>query len=81
MTNPRFLRRHAVTETYGIGRSTIFDHVRDGLLPPSVRLGPRATGWPAGELERIFAARAAGAGDEAVRQLVAALVAARRQAA
>lgn len=81
MTAPRFLRRRAVTELYGLGRSTIFDHVRSGLLPPSVSLGPRATGWPVEELDRIFGARAAGADDAAVRELVAGLIAARQQAA
>lgn len=78
---PRYLRRRAVTETYGIGRSTIYDHVRDGLLPPAAPLGPRAAGWPVEELEAIFRARAAGANDAAVRRLVRELVAARQQPA
>lgn len=73
----RYLRRPGVTAAYGPPRSTLYDWIAAGLLPPGVRLGPRAVGWPVDELERVFAARAAGADDAAIRRLVADLVAAR----
>ena len=29
----------------GISKSTGYNHIRQGLLPPLVRVGPRCTGW------------------------------------
>ncbi|MFO1360559.1 helix-turn-helix transcriptional regulator [Plasticicumulans sp.] len=75
---PRILRRPAVTETYGIGRSTIYELAATGLLPRPVRLTARATGWPAAELEQVFAARVAGKTDDEIRALVQRLHAARQ---
>lgn len=74
---PAILRRRQVETTYGVGRSTIYDWTRAKLLPPPITLGPRAVGWIADELRAVYAARAAGANDDAVRALVAELVAAR----
>ncbi|MBS0338346.1 MAG: AlpA family phage regulatory protein [Proteobacteria bacterium] len=76
-TAPRILRRPDVTATYGLGRSTIYELAAAGLLPRPVRIGARATGWPAEELEQVFRARVAGADEAAVRALVAELHAAR----
>ena len=61
----------------GYRRSARHHKVRQGLLPPPIALGPRATAFIASELEAITAARAAGAGDDQIRDLVKQLVAAR----
>lgn len=74
---PRILRRPAVTETYGIGRSTIYDLCAAGLLPRPVRISARSTGWLADELGAVFTARVAGKTDDEIRALVARLHAAR----
>ena len=71
------LRRPRVEEAIGLSRSTIYLRVSQGLFTQPVSLGPRAVGWPAGEVSAINAARIAGKPDEEIRELVAQLEAAR----
>ena len=71
------LRRPRVEEAIGLSRSTIYLRVSQGLFTQPVSLGPRAVGWPAGEVAAINAARIAGKPDEEIRELVAQLEAAR----
>ncbi|MBD8527924.1 transcriptional regulator [Pseudoxanthomonas sp. CAU 1598] len=63
------------------GRSSLYRDVAQGLLPPPVRVAANTSAWPAHELGEIDKARLAGADDEAIRALVANLVAARKVAA
>lgn len=58
--------------------STIWRHVKKGLLPEPVRLTPGTTRFARRELDAIDHARLAGADDEAIRKLVRNLVAARK---
>jgi len=71
------LRRPRVEEAIGLSRSTIYLRVSQGLFTQPVSLGPRAVGWPAGEVSAINAARIAGKSDKEIRELVAQLEAAR----
>jgi prophage regulatory protein len=64
------LRRPRVEEAIGLSRSTIYLRVSQGLFTQPVSLGPRAVGWPAGEVSAINAARIAGQSDDEVRALV-----------
>jgi len=61
----------------GFRKSARAAKVIDGLLPPPIRLGGKACGFLAHELEAVIAARATGADDDAVRRLVKSLIAAR----
>jgi prophage regulatory protein len=72
------LRLPAVKETVGLSRSSIYLRIADGTFPKPVSLGGRAVGWPAGEVAALNAARIAGKSDEAVRELVTQLEAARK---
>ncbi len=72
------VRRPYVETQTGYSRSTIYLRIAQGLWPKPVRLGPRAVGWPASEVEAVNAARIAGLPDDAIRALVAKLEAARR---
>lgn len=74
------LRRPRVELTSGYSRSTLYLRITQGLWPRPVRLGPRAVGWPAGEVAAINAARIAGKSDDEIRALVATLQAARTAA-
>jgi prophage regulatory protein len=58
-----------LTET-GYSRSTLYVRMAQGLWPKSVRLGPRAVGWPAGEVAAMNAARIGGRSDDEIRALV-----------
>lgn len=51
MSTIRILRRPAVTERYGIPRSTLYDLISKGLFPQPIRLGVRAVGWRVEDLE------------------------------
>ena len=73
-TSPRaILRRKQVEAESGYSRSTIYLRISQGLWPKPISLGPRAVGWPAGEVSAINAARIAGKSDTDIRTLVAQL--------
>jgi prophage regulatory protein len=54
----------------GIGRSTGYGHIKNGLITRPVRMSANAVGVPEEEIDSIIAARVAGADDDAVRALV-----------
>lgn len=53
----KILRRHAVEEMVGIGRSTLYAWVGRGAFPKPIRLGVRAVGWRESEIVAWLAAR------------------------
>ena len=69
-TTLTILRRKQVEFECGYSRSTIYLRITQGLWTRPVSLGPRAVGWPAGEVAAINAARIAGRTDDEIRQLV-----------
>ncbi len=71
------LRDTEVGARLGMARSTTWDCVRDGTLPPPIRRGVKWSRWPSAEVERIEAAIVAGATDDGLRQLVRELTEAR----
>jgi predicted DNA-binding transcriptional regulator AlpA len=62
----------------GIGRTTGYAQINEGLLPHPVRTGKRNTALPHEELHAIISARARGATDAQLRDLVKQLAAARQ---
>src|SRR5436190_14448347 len=64
------LRRRDVERETGLSRSTIYMRIAQRLWPKPVSLGPRAVGWPAGEVTALNAARIAGWPDAKIRKLV-----------
>lgn len=75
------LRLPAVTAASGLSRSTLYARIKGGLWPKPVPLGPRAVGFPAGEVDAVLGARIAGKNDEAIKALVLKLEADRSLAA
>lgn len=73
------LRRRQVEAESGYSRSTLYLRISQGLWPKPVSLGPRAVGWPAGEVSAVNAARIAGKPDCEIRRLVAQLELERRE--
>lgn len=69
---PELLNRGGLTDS-GLDRA-----IRDGFIPPPIKLSPdptrRAVGWPAHEVDEIIAARIAGLDPDATRALVANIV-------
>lgn len=74
----RILRLPAVLERYSLSRSSLYARIKQGLWPPAVSLGGRASGWPENEVEAVLSAFIAGKSNDKVRQLVAELYDARK---
>lgn len=73
-------RLPAVKSESGLSRSTIYLRITQGLWTKPVSLGPRAVGWPSGDVVAINAARISGKTDDEIRALVTKLEAARKAA-
>ena len=74
------LRMPAVKTESGLSRSTIYLRVSQGLWTKPVSLGARAVGWPSDEVAALNAARISGKTDDEIRDLVATLEVARKDA-
>jgi prophage regulatory protein len=74
------LRIPAVKNESGLSRSTLYLRISQGLWTKPVSLGFRAVGWPSDEVEALNAARIAGKTDDEIRDLVAKLEGARKDA-
>ena len=72
-----FLRLPAVCDRTGKPKSTVYREVGDGLLPPPVRIGERASAWPDDEIDAVNRARLPGQTNNEIRHLVTELVNAR----
>ncbi|WP_439115267.1 helix-turn-helix transcriptional regulator [Hydrogenophaga sp.] len=67
------LRIPAAKTRSGYSRSTIYLRIAQGLWTKPVRLGPRAVGWPAHEIDALNAARISGKTDAQIRELIESL--------
>ena len=74
---PHLLRTKKVREATGYANSTLYLRVSQGLWTQPVKLGARASGWPAHEVAALNEARIAGKSDHEIRALVSKLQAAR----
>lgn len=75
------LRPRTFFARLGVSRSAGYSAIKDGLLPPPIKIGPRASGLPDFEVDAINRARIAGQNASEIRALVGRLVAARKAAA
>lgn len=48
------LRRGQVEREVGLKRSTIYQRMQDGTFPRPIRLGQRAVGWRASDIEKFL---------------------------
>jgi len=71
-------RRTEVSSLLGEARSTTYDRINSGLLPPCIPTSGRIAAWPDYEIEAIIRARIAGWSDDKIRALVAEQVSARK---
>jgi len=55
--SPSILRRRDVQARTGLSRSSIYLRLSSGEFPKPVRLGPRAVGWLAHEIDEWIRAR------------------------
>ena len=69
-----FIRPAELPKHTGNAYSTNYADVREGLLPPPVKLGRRASGWVASEIAAVQQARISGKTEEEIKTLVRSLV-------
>lgn len=51
------LRMPALKARIGLGKTEIYNLVRDGELPAPIKLGPRASGWLESEIDAWILSR------------------------
>jgi len=68
-----FVRLQKVIEMMGMSRSTLYLRIKQGLMPPPVKLGERSSAWPEHEISAINAARLAQKSNDEIREIVAQL--------
>ena len=71
------LRLPKVLAKTGLGRSTLYAQMAEGVFPPNIAIGVRARAWVESEVDAVLAARAIGTSATALKNLVEELVAAR----
>ncbi|MDG2518084.1 helix-turn-helix transcriptional regulator [Lysobacter soli] len=55
----KIIRLPTVSEMTGLPRATIYDHIAKGTFPRQVKIGPRAAGWIAADVEAWIQSRIA----------------------
>jgi len=77
-TQLKIIRKPEVLATLGISKSTLFNRIQAGLLPPSINLGGRACGWLETEIQAVLSALVSSRKSNEIKQLVNDLVEARK---
>ena len=80
MRRPLVWRLRDLRPEYGLAPSTTWKQIGLGLWPPAIRLTGKSVGFVAAECDQVIQARIRGESDEAIKQLVRELVAARKTA-
>jgi prophage regulatory protein len=71
------LRIERVLDARGIKKSQHYADIQAGLFTRPIKIGKRASAWPAHEIYAINAARIAGKSEDEIKKLVAELESAR----
>ena len=74
---PILLRLAMVLESRGVRKSQHYEDIKEGRFTPPIKIGARASAWPAHEVAALNSARIAGKSEDEIRQLVIDLIAAR----
>jgi prophage regulatory protein len=74
---PTLLRLTDVLVLRGIGKSQHYEDIQKGLFTPPIKIGTRASAWPAHEVAAINSARIAGKTEDQIRKKVTDLIIAR----
>ncbi|WP_240908374.1 helix-turn-helix transcriptional regulator [Sutterella wadsworthensis] len=77
MTQKMFFRAKEAQEHTALARSTFYAYIAQGLLPPPIKLGERASAWLVSEIVAVNKARILGKMNEEIKALVSSLVEAR----
>ena len=64
----QILRRPEVSRRTGLGRSALYAAIQAGRFPRPLKIGPRASGWLAEEVEAWITSRVEARNQAAVRK-------------
>jgi len=78
---PRILRKPDVIASTNLSKSTLYNRIKDGLMPPPISLGARAVGFIASEIEAVIQAWCEEQTPEQIKALVQELIQQRKQVA
>lgn len=59
---PQVLRLPAVISMIGISKGSIYAYIKRGAFPAPIKLGPKASGWLASDVQAWIAERTAARG-------------------
>jgi prophage regulatory protein len=76
---PLIIRKHKVVAQFSFSKSTLYNRIKDGLIPPPISLGARSVGFYQHEITAVIAAMGAGKEPNEIRELVTSLTAKRQQ--
>ncbi len=76
-----YLRISEVIKLCGLPKSSFYEKVKLGLMPPPISLGERSVAWVNFEIEAVNRALLAGASSQEIKVLIVKLVEQRQQAA
>lgn len=62
-----------ITRLTGFSKAGIYKQIERGIFPKQIKLGERASRWPANEVQEVLTARCAGVNAEEIRELVSRL--------
>lgn len=74
---PRIVRPADAARLSGIPRSSLYWRINRGIFPPTIKLGPRSSGFLLDEVEAVIDAHVAGWSADRIKSLVSDLVAQR----
>ena len=63
------LRLPSVLQATGVGRTTLYERIKDGTFTPPIKLGARASAWPANEVQACNDAIIRGSGADEIKVL------------
>jgi len=70
MEELRIIRAKEAQNMFGMPKSTFYNRVNSGLIPPSISLGGAAVGWILSELNAVMKAMIRGESENDIKQLV-----------
>jgi prophage regulatory protein len=70
----RIIKKPEALEVLGVGNTTFYKLIKDGLMTQGVEQGAHSRGWPDYEVQAIAAAIIAGQSDDEIRALVKQLI-------
>ncbi len=72
---PRILRKPEVIALTNLSKSSLYNRVKAGLMPPSISLGERAVGFIASEVHTVLDAMCQEKTPQQIKELVQELIA------